>query len=211
MAVDARGLQRLAVQHDRFLAGRQAPLIDPHLVPVVVDRRDQAIGQVRVDLVFGDAIDQCAVPPPLSARFGINVPLQVVAAIAVQQRSPPLRRDHDRRGAAQHLDRLPCSAGDPDKEAFALLADREVQRRDVRRQDDFCIVRAGPRWPRNLLCLVVGWLPGSGRPPQPARTGGKSDNNDHGKPEARLFLHHVTFPTRRWQDRRSTNCPDPRP
>ena len=117
VAIDADTAERLAVQYPRVLVGRKVALPDGHLTPPVVHRPDQAIDQVPVDLVFGDAVHDGPETPPAPPGLDVHLPTQFPAAVGFEEQPPAVRRDFDRRGTAVDLDRLPQLTADSDEEA----------------------------------------------------------------------------------------------
>jgi len=131
----------------------QIPLVDSLQPGESAAGRDASIHDVGIDRLLSDRVgDSAELDPRPLLRPREDVERQPASPARFEQPSPPFHRDPALAVAARDIELRPPFRGDPDKIVDPVLHDPEVQRRDVRRDDQRRVVRIDPGRPLQLRC-----------------------------------------------------------
>ncbi len=161
VAVDAAVVELPAVEHFVQPVAGQIALVQPNLVPPVVERRQPAVNEIAVDLLRSDLARQVGKPPPVAvAATDRDAQPQRAAPVGRQQGSPRTQWKLHHGPPATGLDGAAPVARQVGVPGHAGLVDAQARRGDVRRERHAVEVGEDPRRTRHHR----GGGTGSGEP-----------------------------------------------
>ena len=177
VAVQTVTPELLILEHWPLLKGLKVALVDPQMLVGIVKRLEQAIDQVTVNFFPGNEIGYCLEAGP--SRCGVldgDIPVEWLARMSAQQRSPSLQGNLDRRAASGNDDRRSLRRAHLHPITDPRLLHSEVERSDIGRKDNPGVVWIQP-WhlvPSDRGSSVRSLhpiIPGRGQQPGQTRAG----------------------------------------
>jgi len=177
VAIQTTAAEVLILKHRPLLEGLKVALVDPQVHIRIVQRFEQAIGQVIVNLFPGDEVGYRLEAGP--SGYGVldgDIPAEGLARIGAHQRPPILQRNLDRRAVSGNDDRRSLRRANLNPVPSARLFHPEVERSNIGREDNPGIVWIQP-WHlvpsdrRSRVRRVNPIIPGRGKQPGQTRAG----------------------------------------